>query len=362
MDCGLDAWMAEHTRLASPISAAQQELCYDKVQAWSAQCLATGVKETELGKTASGMNNFLNLFVPEGTGPKDYGSWDQCAAEWYGRMTNAEYKGGVYMPREMTIEQQIATYQGGPGCWTSQGATCANGETWQPCSAGSIELSIQQFVARINTFMGAPEEVPWVPVPGGAGCEEIPSGASPVIYEIVADAGRFGITPTCAEYIKTNRFESRSGRPITTIVIHIQEGSSSGSCEWWCSQGIQASSTVMIQHDGSVLQIVPEMHGPWTNGDTCSPTSDGLHMIQTCGQNPNCCSLTIETEGYYNQAHEKKQIDAIVWQCRQWMGKYGLSCANILAHRDINMCSRANCCGPTIYNAVMSALGCPDHW
>lgn len=362
MDCGLESWQAEFDRIGSPISPNQQVAIYEAVLPWAAQCLATGVKETELGKTATGRNNFLNLFVPEGTGPKDYGTWDQCALEWFERMRNPDYKDGVYQPRSISIEQQVVTYQGGPGCWTSKGSTCANGETWNPCLDGSIELSIQQFVARVNNFMGHPEDIPWQPVVGGAGCEEVPAGAAPQIFHLPQDAARFGITTQCANYVVSNRFESRSGCRITSIFIHVQEGTTPGSLDWWCSQGIQASSTVMIQHDGSVLRIVPEQHGPWTNGDVCSPTSRGSSMIAQCGNNPNTCSLTIETEGYYNQAHEKKQIDAIVWQVRQWMGKYGLSCANIYPHRDVNQCSRPNCCGSSLYNAAMSALGCPGRY
>jgi hypothetical protein len=85
-------------------------------------------------------------------------------------------------------------------------------------------------------------------------------------------------------------------------------------------------------------------------------------MINQCGNNPNCCSLTVETEGFYWEAHPKKQIDAIIWQVRQWFGKYGLSCANLLAHRDINTCSRANCSGADIFNKVASGLGCPQRY
>lgn len=362
LDCGLDVWKAEHTRIGSPIPAAQQEQCYVEVKPWSAQCLATGIKETELGKTARGAKNFLNLFVPQGIGPKDFPTWAEGAREWWQRMSTPTYKNGVYQPRDMSIEQQTSTYQGGPGCWNTKGTTCANGETWNPCLDGSIELSIQQFCARINTFMGHTQAVPWVPVAGGAGCAEIPSGASPIVYTLPQDAGRFGISQACAQSLVGNRFESRSGQPITTIVLHVQEGTTPGSLGWWCSQGIQASSTVMVQHDGSVLRIVPEQHGPWTNGDTCNPTPAGIAMTGRCGNNPNTCSLTIETEGFYNQAHSKAQIDGLVWQVQQWFAKYGLGCKDVLAHRDINRCSRSNCCGATIYNAVMSGLGCPGRW
>ena len=367
MDCGVETWQSEAWRLGSPISTAEIANIYGIVQPWAAQCLATGVKETELGATATGSHNFLNLFDSGGATPKNYATWFACATEWWERMTNEDYKGGVYMPRDLSIEQQVSTFQGGPGCWESQGDTCANGETWQPCGGGSatsntIELSIQQFVARCNTFMGHQQEVPWTPVAGGAGCTEAPSGSSPVIHKLPQDAARYGISQSCASYIVGNNFPNRSGRPIQRIVLHTQEGTTPGSLGWWCSQGIQASSTIMAQKDGSLLYIVPEKHGPWTNGDTCSPTGDGVQAVNECAQNPNCCSLTVETEGYFGDNHPKAQIDAIAWQCRKWMDQYGLTCADILGHRDYNQCSRANCSGQDIYNKVMSALGCKERW
>lgn len=362
MDCGAEVFEAEGARIGSPMTPGEMRACYDIMPAWSSQQLATATKETEMGRTASGSHNHLNLFDSGGSHPKNFPSWRDCALEWKNRMNDIGYKGGVYAPREATIEKVVSVYQGGPGCWESKGQTCANGETWVYCQSGSIELSIQQFCARVSTFMGLPTEVPWSPIPGGAGCQQVPGGATPTIYTLPEDAGVFDITPTCAVWVTGNRFEHRNGRPVQRIVLHTQEGSSSGSLNWWCSQGSQASSTIMVQKNGSILQIIPEEHGPWTNGDSCSPTSKGIAFINECQQNPNCCSLTMEIEGYFGDDHPKAQVDAIAWQCRQWMSKYHLDCADIIAHRDINMCSRANCCGSDLYNKTMQALGCPQRW
>src|SRR3954451_4731650 len=98
LDCGEAAWLAEHQRIGSSIPVGQQKRCYAAVKPWSAQALATMVKETELGKTAGGANNFLNLFVPGGTGPKDFASCQACAAEWFARLSDPDYKGFVYGP------------------------------------------------------------------------------------------------------------------------------------------------------------------------------------------------------------------------------------------------------------------------
>jgi hypothetical protein len=87
-------------------------------------------------------------------------------------------------PREASIEQIVATYQGGPDCWKTRDARCANGETWAPGKAGSIELSIQQFVARVNTYMGHVQKVPWTIVP----VKPItPPPGTPTIYTLAGD-------------------------------------------------------------------------------------------------------------------------------------------------------------------------------
>jgi hypothetical protein len=362
MDCGLDVWQDECDRIGSPLSSSQIQAVYEMAPNWAAQMLATGVKETELGKTARGAYNMFNIFNQAGNAPVDFDSWEEGASSWVMRFLDPEYKGGVYLPREATIEHIVSTYQGGPGCWESKGVSCANGETWTPCYSGSIELSIQQFVARTNTFMGLSTETPWTPVPGGAGCEESAPGASPPVYNLFQHGNRWGISPQEAAALASFCFPSRSGSRISGVVIHVQEGTTAGSLDWWLYGGGQASSTVMANLDGSIVQVVDEQDGPWTNGDVCGPNADGSRFMAQCGQNPNCCSLTIESEGYWNQAHPKAQVDAIAWQIRQWFARYGLTCASVYVHRDLNSCSRPNCCGSTIYNAVMSALGCPDRW
>src|SRR3954471_17274407 len=96
LDCGEAAWLAEHERIGSPTPAGQQKRCYAAVKPWSAQALATMVKETELGKTASGENNAFNLFVPAGDGPMDFPSWEAGAREWLSRLSDPIYKDFVY--------------------------------------------------------------------------------------------------------------------------------------------------------------------------------------------------------------------------------------------------------------------------
>jgi hypothetical protein len=359
LDCGLDAWLAEHKRIGSVIPLAQQKRCYAAVKPWSAQALATGVKETELGNTAAGANNFLNLFVPAGDGPKDFATWEAGAKEWFQRLSDETYKGFVYGPRGSSIEQIVVTYQGGPGCWTSKGARCANGETWTPGKAGSIELSIQQFVARVNTFMGHVQKVPWEVTPVKP--RPSPAGAPP-IYTLSRDYARFGLTKQQAETLRAFCFANRSGQGVLRLLLHVQEGNTPGSLGWWLDgyvngQKVQASATVMAQQDGSLLEVIDPDDGPWTNGDTCSPNAWGQRFLAECqGGNPNLFTESCEVEGFWNGAHSNEQLDAVAWWVQSRMAKRGLTRDDVGRHGWLNACSRANCCGDVIWNGVMARL------
>src|SRR6478609_1775007 len=119
------------------------------------------------------------------------------------------------------------------------------------------------------------------------------------------------------------------------IVLHIQEGTSWGSWTWF--HNTTASSTVFANRDGSIWRLVPEADAPWTNGDVSSPTAAGWRVINAYGDDPNYYTLSIETEGYASsnnamgwQAWPKPQaqLDAVVWQVKDWMQRYNIPIEN----------------------------------
>lgn len=167
----------------------------------------------------------------------------------------------------------------------------------------------------------------------------------PAVYDLERDGARWGVTPAEARRLRGNAFPNRSGARPRYIVLHTQSGNTTGSLDWWLNgPGVQASSTVMIQQDGSVLRVIPERDGPWTNGDVCNPTakSAGLRAL---GGNPNIHSLTIEAEGDTDVPYTDAQLRAILWQCAEWMRVYDLPLANLISHASINTCSRSRCPG-----------------
>src|SRR4051812_34391333 len=101
--------------------------------------------------------------------------------------------------------------------------------------------------------------------------------ATPTIYDLATDHDRFAISAAERDILLEHRFEWRkdwdadiTGKP-TDIVLHIQDGETNGSLDWWLSR--QASSTMLANRDGSLLRCIPEQHGPWTNGDVNTPTA-----------------------------------------------------------------------------------------
>lgn len=178
-----------------------------------------------------------------------------------------------------------------------------------------------------------------------------PIATAPTIYNIAnpSDASRFGLDPAEVRYLLSRSFAGRDGRRPAFIVLHIQDGITTGSLDWWIhgvdgnGSRIQASSTVTAQKDGSILQVIPERDGPWTNGDVQSPDAQGNRLVQL-GDNPNVWTLSLEAEGWHGGVLPDVQRDAIVWQVDQWQRTYSIPTRNILGHYSINSVTR-NLCG-----------------
>jgi hypothetical protein len=194
-----------------------------------------------------------------------------------------------------------------------------------------------------------------------------PSVKKPVIYDLATDYARFGLTQAEASRVIGYRFANRNGGSPQFIFLHIQDGSTAGSLDWWANgytNGVKvtASATVMVQKDGSVLRIIPEQHGPWTNGDVNRPTAQASDVL-ALGGNPNNWSLTVEAEGGPWDQMPAAQRDAIIWVVQDWYIRYPAirqrGAAAMKRHGWINSVSRPNCPGdyfPLVVNPVAAWL------
>jgi len=183
--------------------------------------------------------------------------------------------------------------------------------------------------------------------------------SDPVQYYLYKDYARFGLTATEANIILAKRIPNRLGYTVKAIVHHIQDGRTVGSLKHWV--GVQASSTVMVQRDGSVLWIIAESDGPWTNGDVCNSQATVQYLIDAGDGDPNLVVLTIEVEGTPWEPVTQAQLATVEWLDRLWMKKFPqITVKNIHRHREINTCSRWNCPGASDENdyhlAVMKRL------
>lgn len=174
-----------------------------------------------------------------------------------------------------------------------------------------------------------------------------PNVPTPTIYNLATDYVRFGLTQGQANEILGSKFTSRNGGRPEFIVLHIQDGTTPGSLGYWARSDIEASSTVMVNKDGSVLRIIPEKDGPWTNGDVMGSTPEANEIL-ALGGNPNNWSLTVETEGRPDDAMPDIQKQAIVWVVEDWIIRYPRVLNHtwsILRHAFINSVTRSRCPG-----------------
>lgn len=178
--------------------------------------------------------------------------------------------------------------------------------------------------------------------------EEPPvSDWAPVIYDLAnnAHAARFGLSQAQANVIRAKKISGRA-KGIQSIGLHVQDGWTAGSLSHWLN--VSASSTIMVQQDGSILRVIPEADGPWTQGDVNTPHPKARALMDRFGWDPNVWSLTVEAEDGGTRRINAAQEQTIAWQIKQWQAKYPdlarTDWANrILGHYMINSVAKANC-------------------
>lgn len=267
--------------------------------------------------------------------------------EWVFRITNPEYKGGVYTNTK-TIQEFINVY-------------CPKGPPGTP-EAQNDPVAYAERICADMTF--------WTSNSGGPvpTIHDLANPAHASIYGVSTTApGRNDPSKTEQEYLFSRCFPGRGDGSISGragfIVIHIQEGATAGSLDWWINgrdqygEAIEASVTVLVNKSGTIVKCIPEKDGPWTNGDVKSPTIQSAVLRAQPG-NPNIWCLTIEAEGYPDQLVPPAQLDSIVWQVNNWCKTYGIpkDRDHILPHSSINSVTRAHCPG-RLYELVMEKIG-----
>lgn len=212
--------------------------------------LAQSFKESQYGKAAGAPYNPLGLMEMDGRTLMRFTSWAAAFAEWWRRMTDAKYKGGVYLPRNMSVEQFLVTYVGGPDCWATRGKTCGNGETWKPGGSpdtGSINLYQEQTLARMNRMKGIYQPDPTWPDYGDPKNPQEPSPTGMKAWKIEGTSERLWLPDDVQfEIFLTPAWRTcnRSGRKLNWTGIRQHE---TGNPGWdagaWMHARWQANGT-----------------------------------------------------------------------------------------------------------------------
>lgn len=231
---------------------------------------------------------------------------------------------------------------------------------WHPGTDPASGVTREEYIRFIREAI-AEVKASWpkpVDPPPGTRTNPYPK---PPIYDLMTDGWRWGIDQNEAAITRKNCNKNRNGRKPVAIVHHIQDGTTSGSLDWWLygyvdGQKVRASSTVMIQKDGSILNVIPERDGPWTNGRVCSPTPKSA-KLRAAGPDPNDGSLTIESEGTPGAPYTEAQFMAILWQSAEWMISHPhITLTDNLSHASIDQCDRPNCPGEQHMLQILNRL------
>jgi hypothetical protein len=267
---------------------------------------------SELAKTTK---NALGLKLPDNSGFCTYGCWATNVAEWRLRLRDPLYKDGVYYPDsasgepvDLSLEDFLTIYVGGPLCLSSGMRTCANGET-----RDSINRYIDAVVTELNDLLDTS------PVPPSSG--DVVFGRVPrpeIIHKIIPGDRGGGVWVPVGQ---NSAFDYLGNRTFRGFCIHIMEGTLEGTDGYFRGDartraltdfGIGWSPSL----NGTKIFQWNSMAGgraPWASGPTTDPEGDGPAYIRAYGVHAvNRDLRSIEFAGRENEVLKPELLTAAV--------------------------------------------------
>ena len=128
----------------------------------------------------------------------------------------------------------------------------------------------------------------------------------------------------------------------------------------------RASSTFVIDRDGTPYQFVSSQNTPWTNGYVCNPRTDlpaltaAIRQAENGGFSLNDWCITYEFVATPDEPPTDAQYDAAIGLSRYFCATYGIppDRSHQLRHADIDSCTRDYCPGPRFQlDRIITALG-----
>lgn len=136
-------------------------------------------------------------------------------------------------------------------------------------------------------------------------------------------------------YLAVNHTKGRGGRKPDVIVIHVMEGSMSGTLSWFRNPRAKVSAHYGVSLLGNVVQYVKDEDAAWANGKMVRPTA--AIVLERSAENPNDYTLSIEFEGTGTEPLTPLQKEAGVDLIRALAAEHGipLDRRHVIGHREI---------------------------
>lgn len=151
--------------------------------------------------------------------------------------------------------------------------------------------------------------------------------------------------------------KGRLGMKPIAIVLHIMEGSLSGTDQWFKNPKAQASTHYGVGKNGEIWQWVEETDMAYGNGRTSTPTWDLI-----TDKNPNLYTISIEHEGFTGQPWTEAMQDADAFLIADIAKRWGipLDRDHVIGHCEIYG-KKPNCPGTGLdWKKLMARLNAPQ--
>lgn len=171
------------------------------------------------------------------------------------------------------------------------------------------------------------------------------------------------VTPPPMVWVGTSNSHARPSPDMIRFLVHhiTDDMNVRGVIDWFKNPSSQASSTFVIDRDGTIYQMLPTAtRSPWTNGDyavngnpgfrTDIPALvDAVNQVRTRGYNLNDFCVTIEYVGTPSNPPTEAQYRSGIAIAKYVVGTYPKVSKHRfgqLRHADINSITRPYCPGP----------------
>lgn len=142
-------------------------------------------------------------------------------------------------------------------------------------------------------------------------------------------------------YVLTSNAGRRSGTAIKAIIIHATESSRRAAVSWFSNRNSTASTHIIIDTNGVVVQMVPFSLSAWHAGILVADST--IRKIFSGVRSPNAATIGIDLVGNAGKPFTEKQLQVCKTICALLKQQYKIE--YLFTHSQTN--TARNCPGPT---------------